>query len=214
MPCNHHKTVKDQYVHRGHDMAASQLDEHMVQVSLVGTERRTPLEHTGDHNPQGVEYGNGQHRERETYGTARDVIAAGLYHTHHIKRAYETKHQRAAVSEEHLVFASEHIVQQERYKAAEKREGHDSIRYVAHADETYAIEQRGKHSVARTQAVDTVDKVDRVDYTHTRHQRQCYGGNKRQSVYAPQPVEVVDVYAAQEHHHANGEYLQGETHRG
>ena len=50
---------------RGADMRKPEVDEQMMEVRLVGMERRNMPPHTRRHDAQGIEHGHRQHGERE-----------------------------------------------------------------------------------------------------------------------------------------------------
>lgn len=88
-------------------MGTTHVDEHMVQVRLVGTEWRRALQHTGRHHTQRIEHGNRQHRQRERHQPDIGVDKsgdprAGLQDRDHEDGHDGTHDQRPAVADEHL----------------------------------------------------------------------------------------------------------------
>ena len=88
-------------------MGTTHVDEHMVQVGLVGTEWRRALQHTRRHHAQRIEHGNRQHRQRERYKPDIGVDKgcdprAGLQDGDHEDGHDGAHDQRPAVADEHL----------------------------------------------------------------------------------------------------------------
>ena len=92
MPSDNDQTIEEDDIQRRNDVAATQGDKHMVEVSLIRTERRATLQHTGSHNSQSIEHGHSQYGQREADRRARNHIIARLDNSHHKERADKAQH--------------------------------------------------------------------------------------------------------------------------
>lgn len=66
-PAQHDKHIHPQNSQCRRHMGASEVDKHMLQVCLIGTERGGPFQYARRHHPQRIEYGNRQYRQRERH---------------------------------------------------------------------------------------------------------------------------------------------------
>ena len=192
----------DQYIEQdfragGADMREVEREEQVVQVRLVGRERRPAVQHSHGHYTDGIEHGYGEYRERE--GHEPQIFGPG-----HLRRriavqavddeiGHDGSHQqRAPVADEHFGLQSENVVAQERYQGSDAGGGEESACRPSERGEKYAEDRADEDAVARTQSVHPVDHIDGVDDAHAGKDGQTYGKPFRQPADAPQSVKVVD----------------------
>ena len=178
-------------------MREVEREQQVVQVRLVGRERRPAVQHSHGHYPDGVEHGYGEYRERE--GHESEVFVPDRFCRRAAVQAVEDKvrhhrahQQRAPVADEHFGLQSENVVAQERYQGSDAGGGEESSCRPSERGEKYAEYRADEDAVARTQSVHPVDQVYGVDDAHAGKDGQAYGKPLRQPADAPQPVKIVD----------------------
>ena len=191
----------DQYIEQdfragGADMREVEREEQVVQVRLVGRERRPAVQHSHGHYTDGIEHGYGEHRERERHQP--QIFVSGCFRRHITVQAVDDEighdcshQQRAPVADEHFGLQSENVVAQERYQGSDAGGGEESSCRPSERGEKYAEDGADEDAVARAQSVHPVDQVDGVDDAHAGKDGQTYGKPFRQPADAPQSVEVV-----------------------
>ena len=205
------KEVEQQNGQRCGGMRAAQTDEHVVQMRLVGMERRLALQDARRHHAERVEDRHGQDRQHE--GNQSDMFrsvdfAAGAVRQrpHDEDRNHDTHDQRAAVADEHLRRLSEQVVQEEGDERPGSHQSQHGHRPIVHNPEHHTEEDACQDAVARREPVDSVHQIDAIDDAHGRHDRQRHGRILRNLVNAPQSVEVVETVSAdinQQQHREN-----------
>ena len=181
----------------GSDMREVELEQQVMQMRLVGRERRPAVQHSHGHYPDGVEHGYGEHRERERHEP--QIFVPDSFCRRAAVQAvddeigHDRSHQQCApVADEHLGLQAEDVVAQERYQRPDAGGGEESACHSLERGEKYAEDGADHDAVARTQSVHPVHHVDGVDDAHAGKDGQTYGKPFRQPADAPQPVKVVD----------------------
>lgn len=182
-------------------MRAAQTDEHVVQVRLVGMERRLVLQDAGNHYAKRIENRDSQNSQHK--GNQPDIlwivnlaISTVRQRPHDEDRDDNSHDQRAAVTDEHLRGLAEQVVKKEGDKRSGSHHGQHGHHAVADIPEHHPEKEARQNTVARREAVHAVDQIDAVDNAHGRHDRQRHGYVLRDLVNAPQPVEVIQAVAA------------------
>ena len=88
-------------------MTESHIDKQMVQMGLVGPERRLTSHHSQRHNSQRVEHGDAQHckRERSQADPLAIQFVTTLLRAHCVEQQHghqRPKHQCSAITNKHL----------------------------------------------------------------------------------------------------------------
>ena len=121
----------------------------MVQVGLVGPERRHPAQNTREHDPQRIEDRNAQDGQRKGnqpdprlhVSPARRTAAQRLDD----EDRYDDSHdQRPAVADEHFRSLAENVVQEKRDQSSDRNCGQNRHFHIARQ-----VEQRSKHRTGR-----------------------------------------------------------------
>lgn len=197
----HDKQIEQQNGQRRGGMRAAQTDKHVMQVRLVGMERRLVLQDAGNHYAKRIENRDGQKSQHK--GNQPDVLRiVDLTHgavrqgPHDEDRDDDSHDQRTAVTDEHLRGLTEQVVKKEGDKRSGSHHGQHGHHAVADIPEHHSEKEARQDAVARREAVHAVDQIDAVDNAHGRHDRQRHGYVLRDLVNAPQPVEVIQAVAA------------------
>lgn len=195
-PAQHHKEVQRHDRKRRRGMRAAQADEHVVQVRLVGMERRLALCHARRHHSQRIENRDRQHRQRK--GNQPDIgriihlaQRTVLQNPHHEDRHDDSHDQRSAVADEHLRTLAEDVVEEERNQRTGRHNGQDHHHPIPHIPEHHAEKQARQNAVARRKAIHSVNQVDGVDDPHGRKDRQRNSHPLWNLINTPQSVEIV-----------------------
>lgn len=192
---NHEKIEQQDCKGRG-GMGASQADEHVVQVRLVGMERGLALQDAGRHHTQRIENRNRQHRQCKGH---KSQILLGMHHVlgvvlqqpHDEYRHDDAHHERPAVSDEHLRRLAEDIVEEERNERPcgyGRQNSHDRI--VGQPEHHPELDTR-HDAVARRKPVHTVDQVDGIDDAYGSEHRQRDGDTTGNLSKTPKPVKII-----------------------
>ena len=103
-------------------VATSEVDKHMMQVCLIGTERGGPFQYARRHHPQRIEYGNRQYRQRERHQSYVRIHIGSDPRPVLQDRDYKNRHdnahdKRSAVTDEHFRRFAENIMQKKGIRA-------------------------------------------------------------------------------------------------
>lgn len=202
-PAQHHKEVQRHDRERRRGMRAAQADEHVVQVRLVGMERRLALCHARRHHSQRIENRDGQHRQRK--GNQPDIgriihlaQRTVLQNPHHEDRHDDSHDQRSAVADEHLRTLAKDVVKEERNQRTGRHYRQHGHHPIPHVPEHHPEEQIRQDAVPRRKSVHAVNQVDGVDDPYGRKDRQRNGCPARNLVDTPQSVEIVQAVVSDE----------------
>lgn len=202
-PAQHHKEVQRHDRKRRRGMRAAQADEHVVQVRLVGMERRLALQNARRHHSQRIENRDRQHRQRK--GNQPDIgriihlaQRTVLQNPHHEDRHDDSHDQRSAVTDEHLRGLAEQVVEEEGDERTGGHHGQHGHHPVADIPEHHPEKEARQNAVARRESVHAVNQVDGVDDAHGRKDRQRNGCPARNLVDTPQSVEIVQAVVSDE----------------
>lgn len=215
-PAQHHKEVQRHDRKRRRGMRAAQADEHVVQVRLVGMERRLALQNARRHHSQRIENRDRQHRQRK--GNQPDIgRIINLAHRavaqdpDHEDRHDDSHDQRPAVTDEHLRTLAENVVEEERNQRSGCHDSQHAHRPIPHVPEHHTEKEARQDAVARREAVYPIDQVDGIDDAHGRKDRQRNGHSLRDLIKAPQPVEVIQGVTSDENQQQNRADLDQES---
>ena len=219
-PQQHDQRVARQHEKGRDDVRVAHLDEEVVEVRLVGMERRLSAQHAHAHDAHRVEHGNRKHGQRESH----DREAAGveqlsdlrrLHGPHDEHRHHHAHDERAAVADIHFRPEAEDVVHEEGDERADRGERQHAERQAAAAAQEHGAEYEAGHDAeARREAVHTVDQVQGIDDAHACEDRERHRDRAGQAPHAPQTVEVVQTVVAREDQQAHGEDLRHETRGG
>ena len=158
-------------------MRRPQRDEHVVQVGLVGPERRRAPQYPREHDPQRIENRNAQDCQRKgnqshlgTHISSARRTAAQRFDDE--DRDDDSHDKRSAVADEHFRGLAENIVQKKRNQRADRNDGQNRHFHIARQVEQRSEHRTGRNAVTRRKPVDTVDQVDGIDNAHRRNDRQ------------------------------------------
>lgn len=135
------------------DMGETNLDEEMMEVTLVGMKRADPFHDTAGHHTEGIEDG---HTE-DTQGEGADThILEVLYHegaaVHEVQqedRHEHAHHHRTTVTDEHLCAPSEDVMDEEGDQSPGAEGGDDGHRPVMGEFEDTAEGDAGEDTESR-----------------------------------------------------------------
>lgn len=207
-----HEGIEHQDCKRRGGMGASQADEHVVQVCLVGMKRGLALQDAGRHHTQRIEDRNRQHRQRKGH---KPQILLGMHHVlsvvlqqpHDEYRHDDAHHERTAVPDEHLRCLAEDIVKEKRNERScgyGCQNGHDRI--VGQPEHHPELDAR-HDAVTRRKSVHAVDQVDGIDDAHGGKDRQRDGDFTGNLTESPQSVEIIQCVASDEDQQQDGANL-------
>lgn len=207
-----HEGIEHQDCKRRGGMGASQADEHVVQVRLVGMEWGLAFQDAGRHHTQRIEDRNRQHSQRKGH---KPQILLGMHHVlsvvlqqpHDEYRHDDAHHERTAVSDKHLRCLAEDIVKEKRNERScgyGCQNGHDRI--VGQPEHHPELDAR-HDAVTRRKSVHAVDQVDGIDDAHGGKDRQRDGDFTGNLTESPQSVEIIQCVASNEDQQQDGANL-------
>lgn len=213
-----HEGIEHQDCKRRGGMGASQADEHVVQVRLVGMKRGLALQDAGRHHTQRIEDRNRQHRQRKGH---KPQILLGMHHVlgvvlqqpHDEYRHDDAHHERTAVPDEHLRCLAKDIVKEKRNERScgyGCQNGHDRI--VGQPEHHPELDAR-HDAVTRRKSVHAVDQVDGIDDAHGGKDRQRDGDFTGNLTESPQSVEIIQCVASDEDQQQDGANLHQKAQR-
>ena len=202
-PAQHDKHIHPQNSQCRRHMGASEVDKHMMQVCLIGTERGGPFQYARRHHPQRIEYGNRQYRQRERHQSYVRIHIGSDPRPVLQDRDYKNRHddahdKRSAVTDEHFRRFAENIMQKKGNQGADRDCGQDSHRRFAGKKEERAEDQTCHNAIAGRETVDTIYQVDGIDNTHCRNDRQRHCTPIREPADVPQSMKIVYTVTADE----------------
>lgn len=200
-------------------MRKSNLDEKMVQVCLVGLERRSAPGNAARHHPKCIEHRNGQHCQRkgdESHALPHMLHAEriGIEYMGDKNRHDHAHKQCSSVADKHARGVAEHIVQEKRDDRTHTDHGQHR-----HCDVARVMEIDGKNgachdAIARRKAVDTVYQVNGIDNAHGgKYCKQC-ADPQGNDLHPPQAVKIIDGMFSDKHQEENGHNLHQKTETG
>lgn len=210
------KQIEQQNGQRRGRMRATQPDEHVMQMRLVGMKRRLVLQDAGDHHAERIEYRDGQDSQHE--GNQPDILrivyfaeSAVRQRPHDEHRNDNTHDKRSAIPDEHLRALAEEIVEKERNQRSRRHHSQHGHHPIPNAPEHPAEKETRQDAIARRKSIHAVDQVDAVDNSHGSHNRQRYGQILGDPMNSPQPVEVIQTVPADVDQQQHRENLDQET---
>ena len=200
-------------------MRESHFDEQMVQMQPVGAEGRHSVNHSGRHHPECIENWNGQNRQCErnqphAFRHQHGAGGVGGQNRHHKQRHNGAQKQGAAIADEHLRLAAEHVVEEERYERSLGSHGDYHHRLITKRIEHYCEHRAGHRAKTRRVAIDAIDEVDGVHYAHRRKHRERNGQIIGYRMVAPKTKEIVYLDVSEVDNEQHGSYLQNKPHGG
>lgn len=212
----HDKQIEQQNGKRRGGMRAAQTDKHVMQVRLIGMERRLVLQNAGNHHTKRIEDRNGQNGQHE--GDKPDMLrivdppyGAVRQRPHHEDRDDDSHDQRTAVTDEHLRGFAKKVVEEEGDERTGSHYGQHGQHPVSDMPEQQAEKEARQNAVARRETVHTIHQIDSVDNAHSSHDRQRHGYVLRDLMNPPQPVKVIQTVAADINQQQYREDLDHET---
>lgn len=170
-PAGNHQYIDENDRYSGADMRKTYLDKKMVQMTLVGTERRYTLKDSAYHHPQRVENRHTQHTQTEgyhTYSRMMPLNQRGIVYQSHTEDTHQhTHHQRTGISDKHLAFKSEHIVKEERDKRTCREGSHSRHCAFEGRTEHQSEAQTGEDTISTAETIHTIYQIDGIDDSAT-----------------------------------------------
>lgn len=181
-----------------------------MDVALVRQERALTVPYPVDEYPHHVHARNHQRAERqEERMHAREArVRRRDVHLRHPKAQGaedDADRQGTRVAHEYLLLLlglAEHVVVEERYDRAQRRERQQGESVLPHLEEDAPVIAKSDPAEAGRQSVDAVYQVHRVDDEYNQQNRQRPKHHDRQTVEQQQTVEVRQVQSAEEEEQA------------
>ena len=210
------KQIEQQNGQRRGGMRATQADEHMMQMRLVGMERRFVLQDARRHHAKRIEDRYRQDSQHE--GNQPDILrivdfaeSAVRQSPHDEHRNHNTHDERSAIPDEHLRTLAEEIVKKERNQRPCRHHGQHGHHPISDTPEHPAEEETRQDAIARRKAIHAVDQIDAVDNSNGSHNRQRHGQILWDLMNTPQPVEVIQTVPSDVDQQQHRENLNQET---